>query len=83
MPGKTDYSAGGAQGNYGFSKLVLAWNEGWLYRYSDTALNAPITDNPHPANTAKNQAWADGWNEAAANTGGARRMPATTGAPPT
>ena len=83
MPGKADFSAGGAVGQYApGSKEYRAWDEGWRYRYSDTALNAPIGNNPHPANTAKNKAWNDGWNEADGNSGGVRRMPATTGTAP-
>ena len=85
MPGKADFGAGGTIGQYApGSKEYRAWDEGWRYRYSDTALNAPIGDNPHdPTDSpAKYQAWNDGWNEADANSGGAQRMPATTGTAP-
>ena len=79
MPGKPDFGAGGSLGQYfPGSKEYRAWDEGWLRRYAGGA----IGDNPHPSGTAENAAWANGFNEAAANSGGARRMPATTGAPP-
>ena len=43
---------------------VRAYAEGAEYRLSDTALNAPITDNPHPSGTPSADAWDAGWNDA-------------------
>jgi hypothetical protein len=85
MPGKYDFGAGGQLGQYyPGSHEGRAWDQGWQYRYSDVPLSAPITDNPYDDAELPNEnaAWAAGWAEANANTGGAQRMPATTGAPP-
>lgn len=38
-----------------------AFCEGMAYRASDTALNAPVTDNPHVANSDASVSWIDGW----------------------
>ena len=84
MPGKTDYakalSIPKPQGNYAFSKEVLAWDEGYRRRYQ---ANGTAGDNPHPSGSKLNSAWADGWSTADANSSGARFMPAVPpGAPP-
>lgn len=67
------------------SKEGKAWKDGFHYRYSDTAVNAPIADVPFSADThpTERRAWEDGWSTADANTAGLRYGPATTGAPPT
>lgn len=78
MPGKPDYGAGGEVGQYyPGSKEYRAWDEGFLARYALAAIGT----NPHPAGSLENIAWGHGYNEADANSGGTRRMPATTGAP--
>jgi len=38
-----------------------AYCEGMAYRASDTALNAPITDNPHEAGSSAAVGWDAGW----------------------
>ena len=47
-----------------------AFCEGMAYRASDTALNAPVTDNPHEANSDASVSWIDGWDVAEAAAGG-------------
>lgn len=77
MPGKTDYakalSVPKPTGNYGFSKEVKAWDEGYRERYR---ANGTAGNNPHPAGSKLNSAWADGWSTADANSSGFRFMPA-------
>ena len=84
MPGKLDCGAGGAVCSVFASHQAKAWDAGWRYRYSGSAAAVPITDNPYDQNVlpVEYAAWNNGWNEAAANSGGAQRGPATTGAPP-
>ena len=88
MPGKGDAhtrATAAGLGNYVVgSKEYKAWSDGWSYRYSGAAISVPITDNPFDVaqSPAEKAAWDNGWNEADGNTGGERRMPATTGAPP-
>lgn len=52
------------------SRESKAYCEGMAYRASDTAANAPITDNPHNAGDMKD-AWDAGWDVADAAAGGA------------
>lgn len=47
-----------------------AFCEGMAYRASDTALNAPVTDNPHEAGSEAATCWAAGWDVAALSAGG-------------
>lgn len=51
-----------------------AFCEGMAHRLSDTALNAPITDNPYSdtpsGDTDLRAAWNQGWNTADAEAGG-------------
>ncbi len=42
-------------------KETKAYAEGAIYRASDTALNAPVTDNPHAAASDAGIAWIAGW----------------------
>lgn len=48
-----------------------AYCEGMSYRASDTALNAPITDNPHESGSEAADAWDAGWTVADDAAGGA------------
>lgn len=88
MPGKGDAhtrATAGGLGNYVVgSKEWKAWDQGWRYRYSGAAASVPITNNPFDATArpAEKAAWDNGWNEANGNSGGERRMPATTGTAP-
>lgn len=87
MPGKPDSHTQATAAGLGVyvpgSKEYKAWDDGWRYRYTGTQTTAPITNNPFSAaqSPAEKAAWDNGWNEASANTAGAQRMPATTGAP--
>jgi hypothetical protein len=87
MPGRWDsqkVSSTNVLGNaFPGSKEAKAWENGFSYRYTDTAANAPITDNPFDATQSpvENRAWDDGWDAADANTAGKQYGPATTGAP--
>ena len=90
MPGKSDShtaaTAAGLGQYFPGSKEYRAWDEGWQYRYGGTAVQRPVTDNPYTSDlgkVAEKAAWDHGWNEADGNSGGAQRMPATTGSPPT
>ncbi len=86
MPGKGDFGQAGDLGKYfPGDNSWKAWDEGFRYRYGGTALERPAGNNPYladPARQVEAVAWNDGWNEADNNTGGVRRMPATSGAPP-
>lgn len=85
MPGKPDWGYSTSQGKNYPSKEMKAWDDGWRYRYADTAASNPITDNPFSAaiRPVEKQAWDDGWNSANDNSGGGRRMPNNPkGAPP-
>ena len=82
MPGKPDHTNTNGPGQFfPGEKAYRAWDEGWRYRYSGTAAQRPITDNPFDATNfpEESKAWNTGWNEAAANSAGKRRMPATSG----
>lgn len=46
-----------------------AYCEGMAHRASNTAANAPITDNPHLAGTEVADAWDAGWTAANGETG--------------
>ncbi len=48
-------------------KNSKAYCEGAEHRFADTALNNPITDNPHEASSEARASWDAGWNDA--NTG--------------
>ena len=85
MPGKGDYgkiySLPTPQGQYfPGSKEFLAWDEGWVTRY--TAGSGSAGQNPHVAGSAKHAAWGDGWSSADANSSGTRKMPYISGTPP-
>ncbi len=88
MPGKPDSWERPSNASLGTyypgNKEYRAWDEGWRYRHGGTAIARPITDNPYDANDrpAESKAWNAGWNESNGNTGGEKRMPATSGAPP-
>jgi len=45
-------------------KLSSSYCEGMAHRASDTALNAPVTDNPHAAASDAGKAWIAGYNAA-------------------
>ena len=53
-------------------KEAQAFCEGMAHRQSDTGANAPITDNPHSADSqgGLKDAWDAGWTEAEALSGG-------------
>lgn len=47
---------------------VRAYAEGAEHRLADTALNNPITDNPHVAGSEARASWDEGWNDANSGT---------------
>ena len=52
----------GVSTQYGFlPKEAKAFSEGIYYRAGGTLLGRPSTDNPHPASSSANAAWAAGW----------------------
>jgi len=53
-------------------RAAKAFCDGMAYRQSDTALNAPSTDNPFDVTIEFDcyEGWAKGWNEADALAGG-------------
>lgn len=46
-----------------------AYAEGFEYRQGGDSTARPSSDNPHPAGTPANAAWAAGWSDALNNTG--------------
>ena len=88
MPGKGDFgsatnnTAGAGQYAPG-SKEWRAWDEGAQYRFSGTAAERPVTNNPFGAGRPREKtAWDDGWHEANDGNIATRRMPYVKGTPP-
>ena len=88
MPGKGDFgSATGGNAGKGLyapgSKEYKAWDEGARYRFSGTAAERPVTNNPFGAGRpVEKTAWDAGWNEANDGNIATRRMPHIFGTPP-
>lgn len=70
MAGKLCF--GSTYNNAGAARIQdsKAFCEGAAYRATDTALNAPITDNPHESGSEAADAWDAGWTAADGAAGG-------------
>ncbi len=68
MSGK--HCVGKVIGNHFVPKDTKAFSEGLYYRYSGTAAQRPVTDNPHNPGDVFD-AWVNGWNLANSNAGSA------------
>ena len=81
MAGKLCYGATQNNSGAGTLRESIAFADGIKFRATGTALQAPLSDNPHPNPSEANVAWAFGWATADAVAGAA--LPATGCAAPT
>lgn len=71
MPGKLD--VGAPVGNIGAARISqsTSYCDGIEFRMGGTAIERPVTGNPHLSGSPDNTSWAIGWLEADGAAGGA------------